>query len=227
MTGTIVNTGAIIVGSAIGIVAGNRLPERLKTILMQSLGLSTLLIGMQMALSGRDVIPIIGCLLLGALTGELLRIEDGLDRVGLWLKTRSRSNSSTFVEGFVTASLLYCTGAMVIVGSIQDGTTGNATTLYVKAMLDGVASIAFASTLGIGVVFSAASVFLVQGLITLLSSQLSFLQEPAMLGAVTSTGGLLIVAIAVNLLGAAKIRVGNLLPALVYAILWNSFSAAV
>ena len=220
MTGTIVNTGAIIMGSAIGIVAGKRLPERLKTILMQSLGLSTLLIGMQMALSGKDIIPIIGCLLLGALTGELLRIEDGLDRIGLWLKARSRSDSSTFVEGFVTASLLYCTGAMVIVGSIQDGTTGNATTLYVKAMLDGVASIAFASTLGIGVAFSAMSVFLVQGVITLLASQLTFLQGPAVLGAVTSTGGLLIVAIALNLLGAAKISIGNLLPALVYAIVW-------
>lgn len=167
---------------------------------------------------GKDVISVIGCLLLGTLTGEILRIEDGLDRIGLWLKTRSRSDSSTFVEGFVTASLLYCTGAMVIVGSIQDGTTGNATTLYVKAMLDGVASIA--STLGIGVVFSAASVFLVQGAITLLSSQLTFLQGPTVLSAVTSRGGLLIVAIAFNLLGVTKIRIGNLVPALVYAIVW-------
>ncbi len=187
---------------------------------MQALGLSTLLIGMQMALSVSNVIPTIGCLLLGALTGEFLKIETGLERFGLWLRNRARSESSTFVEGFVTSSLLYCTGAMVIVGSIQDGTTGNATTLYVKSMLDGVAAAAFASTLGIGVIFSAASVFVVQGTITLLAAKLAFLQEPAVLSAVTATGGLLIVAIGINLLGAAKIRIGNLLPALFYAIVW-------
>lgn len=219
MTGTIVNAGAILVGGLIGLAAAGRIPERVKTILMQALGLSTLIIGLQMALSAREVIPIVSSLLLGALTGELLRIEDGLERIGHWLKKRARSDSSTFVTGFVTTTLLYCTGAMVVVGAIQDGTTGNATTLYIKAMLDGVASIAFASTLGIGVLFSAASVFLVQGSITLLSSNLAFLQQPTVLGSITSTGGLLIVAIAINLLNIAKIRIGNLLPALFYAVL--------
>jgi uncharacterized protein len=219
LTGTIVNTGAILAGSLIGLSAGRRIPERVKTILMQALGLSTLIIGLQMALSAREVIPIVGSLLLGALTGELLRIEDGLEQIGHWLKKQSRSDSSTFVTGFVATSVLYCTGAMVVIGSIQDGTTGNATTLYIKAMLDGVASIAFSSTLGIGVLFSAASVFLVQGSITLLSSQLAFLQQPTVLGPITSTGGLLIVAIALNVLNIGRIRVGNLLPAIFYAIL--------
>lgn len=219
MTGTIVNAGAILAGGLIGLAAGGRIPQRVKTILMQALGLSTLIIGLKMALSTQEVIPIVGSLLLGALTGELLRIEDGLEKVGYWLQKRSRSNSSTFVSGFVTTSVLYCTGAMVIIGAIQDGTTGNATTLYVKAMLDGVASIAFASTLGIGVLFSVASVFLVQGSITLLSSNLVFLQRPDILGPITSTGGLLIIAIAINVLNIAKIRVGNLLPALVYAVM--------
>ena len=220
MTGTIVNTGAVVAGGLIGLAAGRRIPERIKTILMQTLGLSTLLIGMQMALSGRQVIPIVGSLLLGALTGEMLRIEDGRGKIGHWLKKRSRSDSSSFVEGFVTASLLYCTGAMVIVGAIQDGTTGNATTLYIKSILDGVSSIAFASTLGIGVLFSAISVFLLQGSITLLASKLAFLQQPAILGAIESTGGLLIVAIGINLLNMARIRIGNLLPALAYAVLF-------
>jgi len=220
LKGTLVNTGAVIVGSLIGMAAGRRLPERLKTILMQCLGLSTILIGLQMALSEKDVIPTIGCLLLGALTGELLNIEKAIEGLGEWLKTRARSDSSTFVEGFVTTSLLYVTGAMVIVGSIQDGTTGDATTLYIKSMLDGVASIAFASTLGIGVAFAALSVLCVQGALTLLASQLTFLQQPAVLGAITATGGLLIVAIGFNLLNMAKIRIGNLLPALVYAVLW-------
>jgi len=220
MKGTIVNTAAVIAGSIIGLMVGGRLPERVKTILMQALGLSTLLIGMQMALSIRDVIPTVGCLLLGALTGEVLKIESGLEWLAVWLRDRSHSDSSTFVEGFVNSSLLFCTGAMVIVGSIQDGTTGNATTLYVKAMLDGVASAAFASALGIGVIFSAVSVFLVQGTITLLASRLAFLQESVVLSAITATGGLLIVAIGVNLLGTTKIRIGNLLPTLVYAIIW-------
>lgn len=220
MKGTLVNTGAVIVGSLIGMAAGRRLPERLKTIMMQCLGLSTILIGLQMALSEKDVIPTIGCLLLGALTGELLNIEKVIEGLGAWLKVRARSDSSTFVEGFVTTSLLYVTGAMVIVGSIQDGTTGDATTLYIKSMLDGVASIAFASTLGIGVAFAALSVLCVQGTLTLLASQLVFLQQPAVLGAITATGGLLIVAIGFNLLNMAKIRIGNLLPALVYAVLW-------
>jgi len=220
LKGTLVNTGAVIVGSLIGMAAGRRLPERLKTIMMQCLGLSTILIGLQMALSEKDVIPTIGCLLLGALTGELLNIEKAIEGLGEWLKVRARSDSSTFVEGFVTTSLLYVTGAMVIVGSIQDGTTGDATTLYIKSMLDGVASIAFASTLGIGVAFAALSVLCVQGALTLLASQLVFLQQPAVLGAITATGGLLIVAIGFNLLNMAKIRIGNLLPALVYAVLW-------
>jgi uncharacterized protein len=219
LTGTIVNAGAILAGGLIGLAAGGHIPERVKTILMQALGLSTLIIGLQMALAAKELIPIVGSLLAGALTGELLRVEDGLERIGHWLKKRSRSGSSTFVEGFVTTSLLYCTGAMVIVGAIQDGTTGDATTLYIKSMLDGVASIAFASTLGIGVLFSAASVFLVQGAITVLSSNLAFLQQPVVLGAVTSTGGLLIIAIAINLLSIARIRIGNLLPALFFAAL--------
>lgn len=219
MIGTIVNAGAILAGGLIGLAGGGRIPERVKTIVMQALGLSTLVIGLQMALSARDVIPVVGSLVLGAVTGELLRIEDGLERLGGWLKKRARSDSSTFVTGFVTTSLLYCTGAMVIVGAIQDGTTGNHSTLFIKAMLDGVASIAFASTFGMGVLFSAVSVFVVQGFITLLSAKLAFLQHPAVLGPITSTGGLIIVAIAINLLSLARIRIGNLLPALLYAVL--------
>jgi uncharacterized protein len=221
--GTLVNTTVVVVGSLIGITAGKRLPERLKTMLMQCLGLATILIGLQMALSEKNVIPTIGCLLCGAITGELMNIEAAMDRLGEWLKASARSDSSTFVEGFVTTSLLYVTGAMVIVGSIQDGTTGDATTLYIKSMLDGVASIAFASTLGMGVAFSALSVLFVQGALTALASQLVFLQQPAVLGAITATGGLLIVAIGFNLLNMARIRIGNLLPALIYAILWASF----
>jgi len=220
MKGTLVNSGAIIAGSIIGIMAGQRLPERVKTTVMHVLGLAVLVIGLQMALSGKDFLLVIGSLLAGALAGELGRLEDRLESVGGFLKARFRSESSTFVEGFVTSSVLYITGAMVIVGSIQEGTTGNAEVLYTKSILDGVASVAFASTYGPGVAFSALSVFAVQGSITLLASSLSFLQSAAVLEAVTATGGVLIMGIGLNLLGVVKIRVGNLVPALVFAILW-------
>jgi len=218
LIGTIVNTGAVIVGSTVGISAGKRLPERIRSILMQALGLSVVLIGLKMALSGDKMIAAIAYLLLGGVTGEILRIEERIGKIGEWLKTRTGSDSSTFVHGFVSASLLYLVGAMMIVGSIQDGTAGDPSTLYVKSLLDGVASIALASTFGVGVAFSALSVFVVQGSITLLASKLLFLQSPTVLNAITATGGLLILGIGINLLELRTIRTGNLLPALLYAI---------
>ena len=219
MTGTLVNTGAVVAGSLLGVMIGKRLPDRVKTIVMQALGLSVILIGLQMALSGTRPLLVIGSLLLGAVTGELLDIEGRIAVVGEWLKRRFQSESSTFVQGFVTASILYCTGAMVIVGSIRDGTVGDPSILYIKSLLDGVASIAFASSLGVGVAFSALSVFAIQGAITLLASKLAFLQGPGVIEAVTATGGLLILGIGINILEIKQIRVGNLVPALVYAIL--------
>ncbi len=218
MTGTIVNTAAVVAGSLAGAVIGKRLPDRIKTIVMQALGLSVVLIGLQMALSGTRPLLVIGSLLAGAVTGELMNIEKAVANLGEWLKRRFRSDSSTFVQGFVTASILYCTGAMVIVGSIRDGTVGDPSILYIKSLLDGVASVAFASSLGLGVAFSALSVLFVQGSITLLASKLMFLQEPAVIEAVTATGGLLILGIGINILEIKQIRVGNLVPALLYAI---------
>ena len=223
MSGTFVNAGAILAGSLVGLAAGKHLPERLKTTAMQGLGLAVILIGLQMALSLTEPLAAIGCLLLGAVTGELLRIEQGVERVGEWLKAQTGSNSSTFVQGFVSASVLYLTGAMMIVGCIQDGTVGDTRTLYIKSLLDGVASVALASTLGAGVAFSALSVLLVQGAVTLLASQLAFLREPAVLSAVTATGGLVILGIGINLLNMARIRIGSFLPALFYAIVWAAF----
>ncbi len=218
MTGTIVNTAAVVAGSLAGAVIGKRLPDRIKTIVMQALGLSVVLIGLQMALSGTRPLLVIGSLLAGAVTGELMNIEGAVEALGEWLKRRFRSDSSTFVQGFVTASILYCTGAMVIVGSIRDGTVGDPSILYIKSLLDGVASVAFASSLGLGVAFSALSVLVIQGSITLLASQLMFLQEPAVIEAVTATGGLLILGIGINILDIKQIRVGNLVPALAYAV---------
>lgn len=225
MTGTFVNAGAILAGSLVGMAAGKRLPERIKTILMQGLGLAVILIGLQMALSGKEPLVAIGCLLTGALTGELLRIERGVELIGEWLKAQTGSGSATFVRGFVSASVLYLTGAMMIVGAIQDGTVGDSRTLYMKSLLDGFASLVLSSTLGAGVAFSALSVLLIQGGVTLLAAHLDFLREAAVLDAVTATGGLIILGIGINLLEMARIRIGNFLPALFYAIVWAAFLA--
>jgi hypothetical protein len=220
LTGTFVNAGAILAGSLVGLAAGKHFPERLKTTLMQALGLAVILVGLQMALSGSEPLTAIGCLLLGALTGELLRIEQGVEWLGNWLKRKTGSGSSTFVQGFASASILYLTGAMMIVGSIQDGAAGDSRTLYIKSLLDFVASIALASTLGPGVAFSALSVLFVQGGVTLLALHVQFLREPAILSTVTSTGGLIILGIGINLMNLTHIRIGNFLPALFYAIAW-------
>lgn len=218
MLGTLVNTGAVVAGSVVGLTAGARLPERIKMILMQALGLAVVAIGLRMALEAQHTLLAIGCLLLGGVTGELLRIEQRLDTLADALRRMLRSDSSRFVEGFVTASLLYLTGAMTIVGSIQDGALGDPSVLLVKALLDGVASVTLASSLGIGVMFSALPVLLVQGSITLFAAQLAFLSQPTVLDAVNATGGLLILGIGVNLLEIGRIHIGNLLPALLYAI---------
>lgn len=218
MLGTLVNTGTVLVGSAVGLMAGSRLPENIKTILMQALGLSVVAIGLRMALEAQHTLLAIGCLLLGGISGELLRIEQRLEGLAGILQRKLRSRSSRFVEGFVTATLLYLTGAMTIVGSIQDGTTGDPSILLIKALLDGVASVALASSLGVGVMYSALPILVVQGGITLLASQMAFLSEPVVLDAVNATGGLLILGIGINLLEIRRIYVGNLLPALLYAI---------
>lgn len=218
MTGTLVNSGAVVAGSLLGVAAGRRISERFKSILMQALGLSVLLIGLQMAVPAKRPLLAIGSLLVGGITGEAVAVEHWLTQLGAWLQERLRSRSGTFVQGFVSASLLYCTGAMMVVGSIQDGTIGDPNTLYVKALLDGVASVALASSLGVGVAFSAASVLVAQGTITLLAEHLLFLQRPEVLDAVTATGGLLIVGIGLNMLGVGKLRTGNLMPAVLYAI---------
>ena len=206
-------------GSAIGLAAGRHMGDDIKEILMQALGLSVILIGLKMALSGEKLILTVGCILVGGMTGQIIGIEKQMERLGDWLKKVCRSNSASFVEGFVSASLLYLVGAMMIVGSIQDGILNDPNTLYIKSILDGVASIALASSLGVGVAFSALSVLVVQGGLTLTAAHVTFLQDTDILNAVTATGGLLILGIGITLLGIKKCNTGNLLPAILFAII--------
>jgi len=218
MTGTLVNTVTVIVGSSIGLLIGARFSEKIKTIVMHALGLSTLLIGFEMAFKTGSILLVIGSLALGGIIGELLKVEEGLESLGEFLRKKVKSRSGNFVLGFVTSSLVFCIGPMTIVGSIQDGVSGDASVLYAKSLLDGFASVVFASTLGIGVIFSALTVLIFQGSLTLLGGRLSFLLKPEVLNELVATGGLIIVGIGIYLLGIKRIKVGNFLPALVVAV---------
>ncbi len=197
------------------------MPERIRDILVQALGLCVIYLGVDMALKGSRPLLTVGCVLLGALTGELLNLEKHIESMAEWLKKNIGSASPTFVDGFVTATVIYLVGAMMILGCIADGVENDPRILYIKSMLDGVASIALASSLGVGVAFSAAAVFVVQGALTVAASHLVFLKHQEVINAITSTGGVLIIGIGVTILGLKKIRTANLLPTTVYAVLFS------
>jgi uncharacterized protein len=210
----------------IGTFLGDRLPERVRHTVMAGIGLTTLLIGMQMALKTQHLLIVLASIAVGAIVGELIGIEAGLERLGGWLEARlgriskagaGKSSATNFTRAYVTASLIFCVGPMTIVGSIQDGLTGDYQTLAVKSMLDWFTGLAFASTLGIGVAFSGVTVLLYQGLLTLGAGWLKAVLTEAMITEMTATGGLLILGIGLRLLEIKQIRVANLLPALVLA----------
>lgn len=219
MKGTIANTAAVVLGTSLGLLLQNGIPERFKTTIMQGLSLAIFLIGVQMALKTGNILIVIGSLVIGGLIGEVLKLDRMLEKLGQWFEKRLSASTGSISKGFITSSLVYCVGSMAVVGAIQDGLTGNAEVLYAKAMLDGIASIVFSSTLGFGVMLSAISVFIYQGTITLLASYAETLMTPAAIAEMTATGGLLIVAIAANMLEVAAIKVVNLLPAVFVSIL--------
>lgn len=229
MIGTITNAIAITAGGLIGILLRKGLPEPVKETVMQGLGLSVLLIGIQMSLKTENVLLVVVSLVLGGALGQAVDIEKYLARLGVCLESRFGGGESKISRAFITTSLIYCVGAMAILGSIEDGLNGNPSILYAKATLDGVSAIIFSSTMGIGVVFSAVPVLVYQGSITLLAGTFKDLLTDGVVRELTATGGLLIVGIAVNLLGIKEIKVGNLLPslavALVLAILAQRFGS--
>ncbi|BDV44548.1 membrane protein [Geotalea uraniireducens] len=212
LTGTIANVATICAGALIGRYAGRFVPAQTRRTVMAGLGLTVLLIGLQLALKSRQPLLVIGGLIIGGVLGELLQIEARLENFGRWLQERY-AGAGNIAEGFVTASLLYCVGAMAIMGSLQDGLGGKPSILYAKAALDGVASIALASTLGIGVLFAALPVALYQGGITLAAEVAKGVLTEPVIVEMNAAGGLLIVAIALDMLELKRIPVGNLLPA--------------
>jgi len=227
MTGTFLNIATVLTGGLIGLIFGARIPDKLKSTVIAGMGLFAAAMGIQMFLNTENPLIVLGSLLIGTLLGEWWRIEDGLQNLGTYLEQRfSKSaddGSNKFVRGFLTASLLFCVGPMTILGSIQDGLTGDYNLLAVKSVLDGFAALAFASTLGAGVLFSTIVILIYQGGISLLSAQLNAIVTPSMMGELTATGGVILVGLAISsLLEIKRIRVGNMLPGLAVAplIVW-------
>lgn len=222
MTGTIINVAAILAGTLIGVLAGARLPQGLQHRVLAGLGLVTLVIGVDLALAWRDTsaLYVLGAVLLGGLTGEALGIEARLARLGDMIQRRvstAGESSARVSEAFFDASLLFCVGPLAVVGAIQDGLTGNYEALATKALLDGFASIALAATLGWGVALAALSVLIYQGTLSLGSTLFEDALQGEALAALTSAGGVLIIGISLKLLDLTDVKVGNFLPALVFA----------
>jgi uncharacterized membrane protein YqgA involved in biofilm formation len=229
MLGTFVNTMAIIGGSLIGLIFSRFIPTKMTDSLIHAVAFAVILIGLKMAWKTDAFIILICSLSFGTIIGELSRIEDRVNNFGNWLENRFAKTGSSISKGFVTTSLLYCVGSMAIVGALESGLTGNHDTLFAKSVLDGLGSIIFAASMGIGVLFSAASVFLYQGLITLSASFMKQFLTPEVITQMSAVGGLLIVAMGFNMLEMVKIKVGNCLPAifipLIYYMLKQLFAS--
>jgi uncharacterized protein len=234
-TGTIINIVAVLVGGTLGTALGARLPQRIRETVMHGLGLVVLVIGIHLSLKTVEILIVLGSVLLGGILGELLRIEDRLDGIGRWLEQRGKrklpngreeidrvgekpnSGATRFSRAFLTASLVFCVGPMAILGSFQDGLEGNYEILAIKSALDFFAAMAFASTMGPGVISSALTVLAYQGVLTVGAGWASAVLTDSMIAEMTATGGILMLAIGLGLLELKKIRTGNLLPAIAIA----------
>ncbi|MEN6479629.1 MAG: DUF554 domain-containing protein [Anaerolineales bacterium] len=222
MTGTLLNIATVLLGGGLGVLLGARLPERMRETVMHGLGLVTLILGIDLALDTQNILVPLGSVIIGSILGEWWRIDVGLERVSDWLRRRvarhvGQESLAHFSEGFITASLVFCIGPLTVLGSIQDGLTGDYSLLAIKAMLDGFSALAFASSLGIGVLFAALTILLYQGGLAMLAGLAQNLFTDAMITEMSAVGGIMILAIGLLLLDLKKIRVANMLPGLVIA----------
>lgn len=223
LLGTIVNALLIMIGSIIGMFF-TRIPEKYKETVMQGIGLAVLLIGLQMALPTNNLVLILISLLFGAIIGEFLRVEDGMNRLGMWMgsKVTTTGDATTVAQGFITATMIFCVGAMAIIGSLDSGIRGDHEILITKGIIDGFTALVLTTTLGIGVIFSIIPLFIYQSLITLFATQIeNWVPETILNGLiveVTAVGGLLIFAIGLNILKITQIRVANLMMAIIVIV---------
>ncbi len=229
MIATVINALAIVAGSAAGLVAGRFISEKIHDTMLKSLALCVLLIAVSgvvkvsPALSSQSTLVVIFSLALGALFGEVVDIDARLQRFGNRIEARLKGRGGRVSEGFVTASLVFCVGAMAVVGSLESGLTGDHKTLFAKSVIDGISSVVFTSALGIGVMLSAVSVFLYQGAITLAAGSLKAVLTDRAVTEMTAVGSMLIFVIGLNMLGATKVKVANLLPAVAGPVIFQAF----
>ncbi len=219
MFGTIVNTLAVIVGGTLGIFLKNGMPERVRTIYFQAVGLFTLAIGISMVWRMEHILIVVSSIVIGAILGEWMNLEKGAEQLSEWTKKKLRIGSERFSEGLTTSFLLFCIGALTIMGAIEEGTTGSSKLLLTKSILDGFSSILLASAFGIGVVFSAVPLFLFQSGITLLAKFFGEFLSAETIQALTSVGGILLLGLGINILEIKKLRILNMIPALVVVVL--------
>lgn len=214
MIGTLVNFGAVIVGSTIGLIIHRNLPKRYVQLVFQIMGLFTLVLGFKMAFEGKQLLVIIFSLIMGGLLGEVLKIDEWVNSLGDRVKRLTKSKNDSFTEGLITAFILFCVGSMTILGAIEEGMSGNPELLLIKSLMDGISAVALTVAFGIGVMFSAIPLLIFQGGLTLLASYAGDFINPAYITEVTATGGVILVGLGLNLLEIKKIKVVNLLPAM-------------
>lgn len=219
MIGTLINTAAVIAGGSLGMLLKKNMPERLTSIYFQAIGIFTLAIGISMVWELNHILIVVGSLALGSIIGELLNLEHQTDRMSELLRKKLRIGSDRFTEGLVTAFLLFCVGSMTIVGAIQEGTGVSSDLLMTKSLMDFFSSLLLASALGVGVVFAAIPLLIFQGAITLLSMYASQFFTPEIIHGLTNTGGILLLGLAINILEIKKLRIMNMLPALLIVVI--------
>lgn len=218
--GVLVNTGTVIIGSLLGLLFRKGIPQRISSAVMIGLGLCTLYIGIDGALEGENVLIVIAAMVLGGIVGTLLDIDGAINRLGGWVEDRFRhgeGEGSTVAQGFVTASLLFCVGAMTVNGAIEAGVKGDDTIFFTKATLDFFSSMMLTAGLGLGVMLSAAFVLVFQGLLVLLAGVIAPVLTPFAVAEMTCTGSLVMLGIGLNLIGIAKIKVADYLPGILFA----------
>jgi len=218
MTGIAINVAAVVAGGTLGTLLGEGLPSRIRHIIMHGVGLVTLAVGMSMAITTKNFVLVLVSIIIGGILGEWWRLEERLDGAGKWLEAKASRfpflARGEFTKGFVTASLVFCVGPMTVLGSIQDGLSGDYTLLAVKSVLDGFSSLAFAASMGMGATFAAITVLVYQGILTLGASLFQTILTDAMITEMTATGGVMILGIGLLLLEIKRVRVANFLPAL-------------
>ena len=219
MIGVLVNTAAVIIGGLIGLIFKNGIPEKITKAVMTGIGLCVIYIGISGALKGKSTLVLIVSMIIGTAVGSLIDLDDKINRLGAWIESKFsvKGKKISIAQGFVTGSLFFCVGSMAVVGSLNAGLLGDNTMLYTKSLLDFISAIMFAASIGLGVIFSSAFVFIFQGAIVLLAELLSNVMTSSAIAEMTCAGSVIIIALGFNIVGISKLKVANYMPAIILA----------